>query len=774
MGFKRLILITICLLGSKVQLNACGFYPRAEELRYNFLKPEYIFPKSGDYYFYNMNLYSYPDETADVSNMFEDNCMLWMDALNDRFLYEDVYNAIYVATEKELRDPATNNGAIRALQSEQFKANLNYLIFAKSISYLNGDNYDEAWEYVGDSYIKKRNKAISKALKLANKEQNEQLKRRYAHLAIRLAYYNQNEEKVRSIYSKYFTEGSFKDAIDYWALYFKLGFETNTNEVVLQYAQIFLHSKEKRPAIGQMIYDNFGYESLSEIAKTDDERIAINFFAGCTNQYFSMDYMDAIAQIDPSHPSLDFLVLREINKVEHKTMTTNYLNFHGTQWEYYSDEDDNEASMLRNTIDDARENASYLNEFMESIAAKRKTNTTWWTIMAEYSKYLSRSNEINTQQLLDQSRKSGISAEQRMFLEEFYLMALYGQDEDRELMNKDARALLLKQEHYGNAKLLIAIAKELEQHDHPNQSAVVFSIVNQYTNDYDSYGVWRNNAFTTTIDSDYYTDYFQYLDATRSAYEVQQLIHFLDKFTIKDDFERLFYDRIKMESNRLYDMLGTKYVRKDDLKSAYSALMKVNDTLWKSESFAYRQYIREDPFNNDFYWKTDYRHSKELGKNYTKPEILKELMSLIDEVNKSSGSKKAKAAFRVANCYRNMSYYGNAWMMRRYFWSAYPSQKGFEDDEEYYYCKKAQHYYKIAAENATTEEFEVLALNMAGKCYQYEMIRDIDQYYVSDYDLEKLDKLNPIYKQIYKNHSDFEHTVGNCYGYQTMFKSMDK
>jgi hypothetical protein len=63
---------------------------------------------------------------------------------------------------------------------------------------------------------------------------------------------------------------------------------------------------------------------------------------------------------------------------------------------------------------------------------------------------------------------------------------------------------------------------------------------------------------------------------------------------------------------------------------------------------------------------------------------------------------------------------------------------------------------------------------MAGKCYQYEMIRDIDQYYVSDYDLEKLDKLNPIYKQIYKNHSDYEHTIGNCYGYQTMFKSMDK
>jgi hypothetical protein len=774
MGFKRLILITICLLGSKAQLTACGFYPRAEELRYNFLKPEYIFPKSGDYYFYNMNLYSYPDETADVSNMFEDNCMLWMDALNDRFLYEDVYNAIYVATEKELRDPATNNGAIRALQSEQFKAHLNYLIFAKSISYLNGDNYDEAWEYVGEAYMKKRNKAISKALKLANKEQNEQLKRRYAHLAIRLAYYNGNEEKVRSVYSKYFTEGAFKDAIDYWALYFKLGFESYTPEVILKYTQIFLHSKEKRPAIGQMIYDSFGYETLNEIAKTDDERIAVNFFAGCTNQYFSMDYMDAIAQIDPSHPCLDFLALRELNKVEHKTMTTNYLNFHGTQWEYYGDDQDDEASVLRNTIDNARENSLFLGEFMESIADKRKTNSWWWSVMAEYSKYLSRSAEMNTHSILEQSKKSGISAEQRMFLEEFYLLALYGQDEDPELTNKDARALLLKPEHYGNAKLLIAIAKELEQHDHPNQSSVVFSIVNQYTSDYDSYGIWRNNQFTTTLDMDFYTDYFQYLDATRSAYEIQQLIHFLDKFTIKDDFDRLFYDRIKLESNRLYDMLGTKYVRKDDLKSAYSALLKVNDTLWKSENYAYRQYIREDPFNNDFYWKTDYRHSKELGKNYTKPEILKELMSLIDEVNKSSGSKKAKAAFRVANCYRNMSYYGNAWMMRRYFWSAYPSQRGFEDDEEYYYCQKAQHYYKIAAENATTEEFEVLALNMAGKCYQYEMIRDIDQYYVSDYDLEKLDKLNPIYKQIYKNHSDYEHTIGNCYGYQTMFKSMDK
>jgi len=773
MGFKKLILITACLLASKTQLTACGFYPRAEELRYNFLKPEYLFPNSGDYYFYNMNLYSYPDAEANVSNMFEENCMLWMDALNDRFLYEDVYFAIYEATAKDLKDPATNNGVIRALQSEQYKAHLNYLLFAKSISYLNGDNYDENWEYIGDSYIKKRNKAVSKALKLAGKEKNEQLKRRYAHLAIRLAYYNQNQEKVNSIYTKYFVDGTYKDAIDYWALYFKLSFESGDGQNMVKYALVFLNSKEKRPAIGQLLNGYFEYSEAMNYAQTDEDKIAVNFYQACRTQFSAMEYIESVAELAPAHPCLDFLVLREVNKIEHKTMTTNYLNFHGTQWEYLGDDMNSELVTLKNTINDYRDNSVYLSQLMKSLADKRKTNQWWWNAMIDYTKFLSRTEAVNTTDILSKSRENNLSIEQRVFMENLYLLAVFGQDEDPELKNKNVRDLLLKQDHYANSKLLIAIAKELEQHGHSSHSAVVFSIVNQYVDGGTDYGMWRNDHFSTTIDSDYYTDYFQYLDATRSTYEIQQLIYFLDKTSIKDDFDRLFYDRIKLESNRLYDMLGTKYLRKDDLKSAFSAVSQVKDTLWSSSNYSYSRYLSEDPFNNDFYWKTDYRHKKELGKSYTKPQLLKELMSLIDEVNMSTGNKKAKAAYRVANCYRNMSYYGNAWMMRRYFWSAYPSQAGFDDDEEYYACKNAQKYYKIAAESATSKEFKVLALNMQGKCKQYEMIRDLDQFYLSDYDLEKLDKLNPVYKQINRQYSDYSHTIGSCSGYNTLYKSID-
>src|SRR6218665_1932427 len=615
MGFKKLVLIITCLLVSKAYVNACGFYPRAEELRYNFLKPQYMFPNSGDYYFYNMNLYSYPEADENVSNMFEENCLLWMDALNDRFLYDDVYFAIYQATDKDLKDPATNNSVIRALQTEQYKAHLDYLLFAKSISYLNGDNYDENWEYVGDTYVKKRNKALSKALKLANKEKNEQLKRRYAHLAIRLAYYNQNQEKVESIYKKYFADGTYKDVIDYWALYFNLCFQTTDGENMMKYVLVFLHSKEKRPAIGQQLSGYFEFEMAMEHASTDDAKIAVNFYQACRTQYSAQEYIENIANIDPSHPCLDFLVLREINKIEHKTMTTNFLNFHGTQWEYLGSDRDAEVSLLKGTISDYRENAQYLNELMTTISGQRKTNNWWWNVMTEYSKYLARTENVNTATILAKSKENGISDYQRIFVENFYLLAVFGQDEDPELKNKDVRQLLLKQEHYGNNKLLIAIGKELEQHGHPNQSAVVFSIVNQYSYHDETYGMWRNDNFTTTIDSDYYTDYFQYLDATRSTYEIQQLIYFLDKFAIKDDFERLMFDRIKLESNRLYDMLGTKYIRKDDLKSAFSAISQVNDTLWKSESYAYKTYINDDPFNNDFYWKADYRHRKELGKS---------------------------------------------------------------------------------------------------------------------------------------------------------------
>lgn len=772
MVYNRLLLITLLLLGSRA--FACGFYPRAEELRYNFLKPEYIFPNSGDHFFYTMNMYSYNMEET-TSNMFEENCMLWMDALNDKFVYDEVYYAIYQSSIDELKNKNAQNSVIKALQSPQYQAHLNYLLFAKSISYLNTSNYYTEWEFddkMYTKYVKDRKKAISKALKLANKETNEQLKRRYAHLAIRLAYYNSNEKQTLEIYSKYFKADQYKDVIDYWALYFKLQFGGNTPEEKLQYCQVFLNSKEKRPAVSQQV-QYYDFEGVYDLADTDEEKIAYLFYMGCTDAYIGSRYIGEIAEINPSHPCLDFLVLREVNKLEHKVMTTKYLNYEGIQWENSYSADEELANSIKRISIDAEEHAAFLHRILKDITPKRKTNTAWWTIMTDYTEFLSNEGKMNSSEILTNSKKTVYSAEQKKFLEKLYLLTVFHQDEDADLKNASVRSLLMKKEHYTDHKLLLALAKELEFHEHFNTAAVIFSNVNREYSEESMSALWRNDHLTKTIDDDYYYSYFQYLDATYSTYNVQQLIHYLDKVKMTDEFDSKFYGRIVEESNRLYDMLGTKYLRKGDLKSAYAAISKVKDTIWTSGNLPYAQYIHDDPFNNDFYWKTDPRHDDELKKTYTKPEILKELMSLIDQVNTLSGDKKAKAAYRVANCYRNMSYYGNAWMMRRYFWSAYPSQRGFEDDEEYYSCHKAQEYYEIAYENATKKEFRVLALRMQGTCKEYEMLHLLENAYYSYEEMAAIEKLNPLYMKLRENYPEYSYTIEACTGFGKLYKSIE-
>lgn len=783
MTFKKLTVCIALFLASTVITQACGFYPYGETLRYNFLKPKYMYPNSGDHYFFTTDLYSYAPDGVSSMGQYEENCLLWMEALGDKFIYEDVYQTIYETSRGELTDKTTTNPVIRLLQTDKFKAHLDYLLFAKSISFLNGQTTDP-WETEEKSVRKKRNKAIKKALKYANSSTDEQLKRRYAHLAIRLGFYNWDEKVVTETYAKYFKADEYKDAIDYWALHFKLNFDPYDTERNVKMALVFLNSPEKRNAVGRSLYYSSGdlYVELAT-ADTDAEKIAVLFYHACTEKRDALDYIRQIADIDPAHPCLDFLALREINKLEAAVLTSYYLNFSGRGWYYYDLNNEYEAQLIKETITESRFEATDLYQLMDQISDNRKTKTDWWELMKEYAFVMSWEEESHSADLLAKIKDSKYSDDQRGFLKQIYLLSVFSHDEDPELKDPYIRSLLSSKEIYQNQKLLIAIAKELQNHEHLNTAALVFSQVNQSIapaeegNDYyyyeDNSGYWKADNLLTTLGADYYTDYFTYVDATYTTYDVQQLINHVENAKPKDDFEKWLYGRMQKESTRLYDMLGTKYMRKQDFKSALSAFEQVNDTLWTSKHYPYKLYLSENPFSNDFYGKSDSRHRKEIAKRYTKPQIVKELMDLENTINTSAGDKKAKAAFRLANVYRNMSFYGNAWMMRRYFWTRRANRTGFEDDDEYFFCLNAQKYYKLASESTTSKDFRVVALVMQGLCVNYQMSYEIDPSYLTYEQEDAVSKLNPVYKKLRKDYGkDYPYVVGSCESYQQYFESI--
>ncbi|MDG2440859.1 MAG: hypothetical protein P8M19_04240, partial [Crocinitomicaceae bacterium] len=75
--------------------------------------------------------------------------------------------------------------------------------------------------------------------------------------------------------------------------------------------------------------------------------------------------------------------------------------------------------------------------------------------------------------------------------------------------------------------------------------------------------------------------------------------------------------------------------------------------------------------------------------------------------------------FQAANCYFNMTYHGNSWMMTRYYSSSGEYYGSHEDNGNYYNCSRAKKYYLMAMESATTDNLKALCLRMAGRCEDY-------------------------------------------------------
>ena len=760
---RKHYVLALLLLTVNFSSFACGFYPYGEDIRFCFLKPHAVFPKSNDWFFYSSREYYNSDYDFDAYSMeqLEENILLWSEAYNGQFAKEDIYDAVYSSDAMELKNANSGNPFIRELNKKEHLADRDYLIYAKTVSSYNFNEADY-WETEPASTIKKRKKYISKTLGLAKKAQSELLKRRYAHLAIRLAFYAEDGEKVRDIYRTYFDRGEFKDAIDYWALSFKLQFDESDAKRNLSVARVFLHSKEKRFSVHGFYDFSYSLEEMLSEAASDDDKIAIYYLLGCRRTGTGLKYIDEIAKINPGHPCLEFLVLREINKLEDWILTPQYTYFDpSTRIDYWFDNssrpDDLEAAMVTDR--------SYANQVL-NVLQKYNAKINNGLLYQQYLRFITR-NFDDLSADIEKGITSATEDPLNTFRKKLFVLVKIAADEDPNLENKKVQEILMEN---SNNKFLLAVSRELERNGHKDMAALMLSKVN-VGGDGDGYGAfWRTQKMHRSLDSDFYYDYFTYLDVMYSVKDVQSLIFYLDHEPASSPFDQWLTGRVRKESTRLYDLMGTMYLRKNDLKSALAAYEQVNDTLWTSPHYEYRTYIHDDPFNNDFYWKTDYRHLEEVKKKYTKPEIIKELLRQLEIVKTATGNKKAKAAYRIANCYRNMGFHGNAWMMRRYFWTISANLTGIEDDEEYFKCLEAQKYYQIAYESTTSPDFKKLSLHMQAICEGYQLAYEVDEYYIS-YDQQRvINALNSCYKKLRKEYNDY--SWGSCEDYQTYFESI--
>jgi hypothetical protein len=171
-----------------------------------------------------------------------------------------VSDAVYKLYDSEI-DDLSQNAMIQYLYRLKDSNALNYLRFAKTCEFFNSWQEDP-WERQTFSAMPKRTELMNKAINFSENVQNKELKKRYAFLAIRLAWYNHHYDKVDSLFAATFEKTANKDILYYWSLYFKSFTKKDSVRANFELSQVFANAVDKRFVCHQYFNKNVSIEQV--------------------------------------------------------------------------------------------------------------------------------------------------------------------------------------------------------------------------------------------------------------------------------------------------------------------------------------------------------------------------------------------------------------------------------------------------------------------------------------------------------------------------------
>lgn len=764
-------LLFILILASKV-IYACGFYPSGEDARISLFNPHaFGFHLYSDFY-YSSNSFYHEQRPFNLHEM-EPNLKLWFDYCRGKVDLYDVKNAIYTLTEIDENSP---NEMIQYLYQKKDHDALNYLRFAKSCEFLNSWQNDP-WERKTLIAEPMRSELIHKALDLAAQAKNQDLKKRYTFLAIRLAWYNRDYQQVKSLFETTFKKTKTKDIIYYWSLYFNSFAEEDRALANFELAQVFANAPDKRFACHVQYHKNISIEQMISFAQTKEEKANVYLLAAIEKYDKALPYIRKIYELNPESDGLSFLLLREINKIEDFVLTPHYTLFQPSiSFNRWSDDSKQDSSVVQ-TLQRAEQDRVYAKEVLEFIGSvnQRKTdNLFFWQISKAYLQLITR-DYAACLTLVAQLEKSAPNKDLANQVQIIRAIAMTAQQPyGKAIILTAVQSVLLSNPK--NGQFIFAIGKELESLGNTTDAALLYSQLTDmnYLTDtpYDRNTVfWRipqnngNNYF------DYYTDYFDYADAVYTPEQIQHLIDDIQKHQDKTDRFLVFkYKNVKEQLPRLYDLLGTKYIRQNKLDNALFAYEKAGQRYWNRAYTSWDDQgivLTQNPFYTLKYTPPFIEPRDTIRLN--KYSITKQLIYYLQRAEDTSEKDRDYYYFLVANAYYNMSREGNATIMRRISrWSSYRLSP-IEDEPEFRQSNLAKHYYLLAKEYALTPKFQALCLRMAALCENHK----IEYKYIGDWSQRNLPgelAANTYYIDLQSSYPNYyEDLTSNCNSFQSYF-----
>lgn len=762
---------------------ACGFYPYGEDIRFCFFRPANWQYHSYADFNYSSNLFE-PAPSVYKENEIRPNESLWISYCRNKITAADVRDALGAMPVGEIR-PDSPNAMVRYLYKTKNAEAVDYLKFAKGCEVLNAF-YEDPWERGQKLDGPKRAQLIARAKQLSVKAKDPEIRLRYTFLAIRLAFYNGDFDTIRDLYAKVFMMRSDKTVLDYWSLYFMTFAEINKPLANFYSAQVFAHAPDKRFVLHSMAPTSAPVDEVLRFAKTDRERANVYLLKAVTKHDQALADLKLIYDANSRFDGLDFLLLREVNKLEDWIYTPYYTLFHPSVNHYQNWReriDHSGENEILGRVENDRKYAAQLLDFINAADLSKVKDPIFWQSAKAQLLFMTRQYDACLRMIGNLQTAIGKNSPASNQLDMLKTLCIVASQPGCEsAVPESIKPIILKNKQ--DNKFVFAVGREFEYRGNSTDAALFYSKLNgdmTYWENFEgsgNYAFWGSYAAKGDYYSDYFENYFDYINVYYTPAQMEKLLAALNVPLGEDDFTAWEYSILPKEKSRLYDLLGTKYVRTDNLEMALANFRKVEGKFWDQQYSPWERGTAEgtNVFDGHPFYSLKYTPDFIPVKDkylLTKTSVIEHLIAYKKRAENPSEKNRDYYSFLVANCYYNMTQYGNSWMLRRYHWSSSGYDGILEDAAEYSECNLAAKYYAMAEKSARTDKFRALCVRMLSVCEDHKLRHRFSQRDNTTYsELEKWVANNPYGRQLKQQFpDDYEKLAGSCIYFEDYFRA---
>jgi hypothetical protein len=715
---KKYLVFLAILLSNCSRMFSCGFEPLGEDLRYSLFLPKYFNYQDFTCFNYNSMMYAIYNQNQ---NLYESNVYDWYNYTNKQVAVDEINACLNTLKFSDIHSTSPNQ-FVQYLYKNKRTNVIQYIVNAKKCEDFNNGEVEDLWER---NMTAKLNypQFLAKLKKLTETEKSEYLQRKYAFITIRTAHYGHDNRLIKELFETYFAHEQ-KDYLYYWALYFS-SFENKDASVDI--ANITAYSPEKRFACYYYFHRHFNLDKALSQATSPEDIANIYAYASVQRLEPNLEYLKKIYKNSSKSRILDFLLLREINKIEDWVYTPYYTNYEPSL-EYDTNRTNERNKEILTTVtlrarsEKDRMYAKQVLDFVESVDYSQVIDGALWKAAEIQLLFMTRNYEACLRTIAE-FKKQYANEKVCSQIEKIQALCLIvHQEVGKAVIKKEAQPIILK--YIDDAHFIFAIGRELEYLNNLPDAVALLSIEGgkgMYDEDawFNNSVEWQGNRLRTSGNLKYFYHYFEYLDFVYSAEEVKRVVNSLTS-TKHDHFYNVIYRQVEHDEDQLKDLLGTKYIRENNLLAAQKAFASASKRYWEEnynawERDKYDEYymFEKNPFYDIKYTRSFILHEEKYV--VTKLSVTNHLIKYLEKANNPKTENRDYYYFLIATCYMNMTQYGHSWMMRRYSSTTHYNEgnnESYTDEIEYRNGTLAQQYYHLAYDNATTDKFKALCLRM--------------------------------------------------------------